>query len=80
MECYDVLYNYFHGTITRRKKLFEEKAKIQNECGHLEIELRLQDKYIKLEDLHAREARIGKELKGMDIIELNEQLDLFKES
>jgi hypothetical protein len=77
-ECYEVLYNYFHGTITRRKKLFEEKARIQNERNHLELDLRKQDNFIKLEDLRAREARIGKELKEMDTTELHEQLDMFK--
>jgi hypothetical protein len=76
-ECYEALYNYFHGTITRRKRLFEEKAKIQNERNGLEIELRGNDKFIRLEDLRAREARIGKELKEMDTDEFNEQRELF---
>lgn len=79
-ECYEVLYNYFHGIITRRKKLFEEKAKIQTERNKIENELRSQESFIKYEDLRAREARIGKELKEMDTSELNEQLDLFKET
>ena len=77
--CYNILYEYFHGTITRRKKLFEEKARIQTERNHLEADLRKQDNFIKLEDLRAREARIGKELKEMDTSELHEQLDMFKE-
>ena len=78
-QCYKVLYDYFHGTITRRKKLFEEKARIQTERSHLEKDLRKQDEFVKLEDLRAREARIGKELKEMDSTELNDQLNLFKE-
>jgi hypothetical protein len=78
-ECYEVLYKYFHSTITRRKKLFEEKAKIQTERNHLELDLRKQDNFIKLEDLRAREARIGKELKEIDTSELDEQLDMFKD-
>jgi hypothetical protein len=78
-ECYEVLFNYFHGTITRRKKLFEEKAKIQKERGKLELELRKDPEFVKLEDLRAREARIGKELKEMDKGELNEQLGMFND-
>lgn len=78
--CYNILYEYFHGTITRRKKLFEEKARIQNERNYLENDLRKQDNFIKLEDLRAREARIGKELKEMDSNMLDEQLSMFKES
>lgn len=77
--CYEVLYDYFHGTITRRKKLFEEKAKIQSQRNKLELELRAIDGFVKLEDLRAREARIGKELKEMDTSELNEQLDMFRD-
>lgn len=77
--CYDILYDYFHGTITRRKRLFEEKVKIQNERGRLEIELRSDTKFVRLEDLRAREARIGKELKEMDSDELNEQRELFND-
>ncbi len=79
-ECYEVLYNYFHSTITRRKKLFQEKATIQDERSKLELELRKDPQFIKLEDLRAREARIGKELKGIDQSELREQLDLFEET
>lgn len=75
--CYDILYEYFHGTITRRKKLFEEKARIQNERNHLEVDLRKNEEFVRLEDLRAREARIGKELKEMDTSLLNEQLDMF---
>jgi hypothetical protein len=79
MECYQILFNYFHGTITRRKKLFEEKAKIQKERSKLELELRSNPDFVKLEDLRAREARIGKELKEMDKGELDEQLGMFNE-
>ena len=76
-ECYEILYNYFHGTITRRKKLFEEKAMIQGKRNKLEHELRLNPNFVLLEDLRAREARIGKELKEQDTSMFNEQLDMF---
>ena len=71
------MYNYFHGVITRRKKLFEEKARIQNERNKLGNELREDPRFVRLEDLRAREARIGKELKDMDTSELYEQLEIF---
>lgn len=78
-ECYEVLYNYFHSTVTMRKKLFIEKAEIQDERTKLELGLRKDPQFLKLEDLRAREARIGKELKGIDQSELREQLDLFEQ-
>lgn len=77
--CYDILYEYFHGTITRRKKLFEEKARLQSQRNRIELDLRNNEEFVKLEDLKAREARIGKELKEMDTSMLNEQLDIFSQ-
>lgn len=78
--CYDVLYEYFHGTITRRKKLFEEKVRIQRERSTLEIKLRGDsEEFVKLQDLQAREARIGKELKDIDKTEINEQMEMFND-
>ena len=35
------------------------------------------ENFVKLNDLQAREARIGKELKEMDSVELKEQASLF---
>ncbi len=75
----DTLFNYCRSNITRRMKLFEEKAKIQIKRNKLEIELRANDKFVELENLKAREARLGNELKIVSKIELNEQLEFFTE-
>lgn len=77
-ECNDILFNYFHSTITIRMKLFEEKAKIQVERKHLTAELRSINKFVVLEHLIASEARIGSQLKNMNTNELNQQLELFE--
>lgn len=79
-ECYLVLYEYFHGTITRRKKLFGEKASNQSIINKLESKFRIDPEYVKMEELKARNARIGKELKEMDTSEYHEQLDMFSDS
>ena len=35
-ECYDILYNYFHGTITGRKELLKKKVEIDIELTKAE--------------------------------------------
>jgi hypothetical protein len=78
-EFNDALFDYCRSNVTRRMKLFEEKAKIQIKRNRLEIELRANDKFVELENLKAREARLGNELKIVSKIELNEQLEFFTE-
>ena len=76
-ECYQALFDFFHGTITNRKDLLREKASVQRERIALEGELKENDKFIKLESLRAKEARIGISLKRIDTQEFKAQLELF---
>jgi len=76
-ECYLILYKHFHGSITARRDLLKEKAIAQNERTKIEYELKSNEKFIKWSDLKAKEMRLGKELKDLDINEISEQLSLF---
>jgi hypothetical protein len=75
-ECYRLLYNHFHGTITRRKELLGQKVSVQLERGKLEIVLRQHQDFQQFESLKAMEARIGKSLKEVEKDEMDEQLRL----
>ena len=75
-ECYRLLYDYFHGTITRRKELLGEKVSVQLERGKLEKILRQNPEFLQFESLKAMEARIGKSLKEVEKDEMDEQLRL----
>ncbi|TRZ53198.1 hypothetical protein D4S03_02160 [bacterium] len=75
-ECYRLLYDYFHGTITRRKELLGEKVSVQLERGKLEKVLRQNPEFLQFENLKAMEARIGKSLKEVEKDEIDEQLRL----
>ena len=77
-ECFQILYNHFHGTITRRKELISRKAALRNKLVELESTLRDLEDFKSWETLKAEEARIGKALKEIDQTELNEQLKLFQ--
>jgi hypothetical protein len=75
-ECYRLLYDYFHGTITRRKELLGEKLSVQLERGKIEKVLRQNPEFLQFENLKAMEARIGKSLKEVEKDEMDEQLRL----
>jgi hypothetical protein len=78
-ECYKVMYDFFHGTITNRRDLLREKALIQRERQALEIELRQIDNFTRFNDLKAKEARLGISLKQNDNEEFKNQMNLFDE-
>jgi len=76
-ECYDVLFNHFHGAITGRRQIISEKIEIQTHKTVLEHKLQDNEDYKKLMELNAAEMRIGKDLKRLDSDLYKEQLDLF---
>jgi hypothetical protein len=79
MECYRVLFNHFHGTITRREELIKDRARIIGERTSLESKLRsLNEDFVRLENVKAEEARIAKSLKSLEKEEIDEQLKLFE--
>lgn len=79
-QCYEILFDYFHGTITKRKNLIHEQVITARERGKIELALRENPEFMKYEELKAYEMRIGKELKKLDEdikTEQEEQLGLF---
>ena len=79
IKCYEVLFNHFHGSMTSRKKLIGRKANVRQQLAVLESSLRSNEEFKSWENLKAEEARIGKALKEIDLIDLNEQLKLFNQ-
>ena len=77
MECYQVLYNHFHGSITRRRGLILEKANLTAKRRQLEKTLSQDPVYIELTKLRAREISIGKKIKEVERSEVQAELDLF---
>ena len=79
MECYDILYNHFHGTITRRRELIKERVLITNQRRTLEHELAQNENFRNWEALKAAEARNGKQIRESERGEIQEEMNLFSQ-
>ena len=66
MECYEVLYNYFHGAITGRKELLKKKVELDIELSKAENELLENPVYLKIQDLKKKQNEINKGLRNND--------------
>jgi hypothetical protein len=78
-KCYDVLYDYFHGTTATRKATIREVAMARREAARLRRDLAGDDRYIRLQELQGVLSSKSKELKMADRLLEEEQLLLFPE-
>ena len=76
-KCYDVLYNYFNGSIIRRNELLKKKAKVLTEMRSLEEELKDNQKYQELNRLKGEMLSISNLLKKIDEQQANRQMTIF---
>lgn len=76
-ECYNLLYNYFHGTITKRKEFLKERLDITSEISQLEQSIKNNPEFLKLQELKKKNTEIGKKLKNNDDAVSEELKDLF---
>ena len=65
-KCYDILYEYFHGSITRRHQALITKCDALAEMRELETQLSSDEHFVKWNEARAKIMRIGKELKQLD--------------
>lgn len=79
-KCYDVLYEFFHGTITRRKEVLEQALLDSTRADEIRTLLANNDLVNELNDCEGRILRAGKELKKLDSELLDSiQLNLFQQ-
>ena len=78
-ECYHVLYNHFHGIITRRRILLKEKADTKVKRRKVEHTLLQNTDYIELTKLRAQETSISRKLREIERCEVEEETDLFNQ-
>lgn len=75
--CYNLLYNYFHGTITNRKELLLQRTDLDKQIAQLKHSLKEEDeKYKQLQELQSRRKAVSTQLNGIDK-ELVKQPELF---
>lgn len=74
-ECYHILYNHFHGIITRRSELYRELLHSKKRSAEAEARLRRNEDFIEWETNKLKVARIWKNIKGVS----DEESELFSE-
>ena len=79
LECYQTLYNHFHGTITRRRELIREKAETTIQRRKLEFSLSQNRDYADFIRLKAHETGINRKIKEVERGEMQVELDLFSD-
>ncbi len=83
LECYDVMYSYFHGKLIKRKNKLQERVaktdKIHTLRLKLESELKESPTYKEIIQIETDIKGINKVLKQLDIDIAGEQLSLFNE-
>lgn len=77
-KCYEILYNYFHGSITSRETLIREKTKEQVEEERLEALLANNSDYQQLKLIKRKVKVINTQLRELDSNIQKDQLELFK--
>ncbi|MHC1707462.1 MAG: phage antirepressor N-terminal domain-containing protein [Bacteroidales bacterium] len=80
MECYNILFDHFHGTFSIRQKVLKEKALIRRKLISLQDELYKDEKFLEYQRLRGEEMRLGITLKDIDRKEVGDQLSLFIEN
>lgn len=75
-KCYDVLYEYFHGSITKRHQALLNKSEALARLEDLENSLMSNPEFKEYSNTKAQIMRIGKELKELDDNLVNGQLRL----
>ena len=77
IECYHVLYNHFHGIITRRRELIREKADADFKRRKLENALSQNKEYNEYTKLKLCDRRLNRKLKEIEQSEMQEELELY---
>ncbi|MBA7568852.1 hypothetical protein ES708_10588 [subsurface metagenome] len=65
MKCYELLYDYFHGTISQRHSILSQKVCDEQELHELEAQLKEDKRFTRMQELHGSIARSGIELKHL---------------
>ncbi len=76
-ECLHALWNHFHGRVSERRKILQEKARVKVEISTVRERLQSNDDYKELNKLQGRHLNLANMLKEIDEEESMKQLVLF---
>lgn len=66
LQCYEVLFDHFHGTMTARMTILTEQDTIATQIAELQTALLQTDEYKKIVELKKRKSETTKELNQLD--------------
>lgn len=78
MKCYDILFEYFEGVLTRRQETLADRTVKQARKETLEQELAEDDRYIELQKLKSELSQLNSSLKLQDKELVERQGSLFE--
>ncbi len=72
-KVYEILFDYFQGSITQRQKLLLERTEDNNKIINLRAKLKENEDFMELQKLEARKRNYPKQLKELDseLLQLN---------
>lgn len=79
LQCYEALFNHFHGIMTKRKQILHDKLADLSRQKELEEKLKVHEDFVEYERLRGNVLRSGKLLKEMDQELLTGQMSLLKD-
>lgn len=77
-ECYELLYNYFHGSITDRSDILRTKTLAEIKIDKIKKELMATPLYIELQNLEAAGKKANKDLNKLDRELILNQMELWQ--
>jgi hypothetical protein len=79
LKCYNLLYDYFHGTLTQRQELLSRKNSNAHRMARLRDQLGAVEAYHELRSTEREQDHINERLKSLDKQLASGQLGLFLE-
>jgi hypothetical protein len=80
LQCYELLFDYFHGAITNRESLLNSKTHLQIQIEQLENKILQTEDFQKLKELKAKERQVNRSLKEEDRELMGIQMTLWEKS
>lgn len=77
LKCYDILYDYFHGSLTNRPNILKEKIDTDKKIQSLEESLNENTNFQDLKKLLEHKKLLGKSLVQMDKDIITQQMDIW---
>lgn len=66
IKCYEILYDYFHGSITQRNRILQDIGTIESEIKTLDEKFRTDPEYVRMLSLKGKELNLFRKIREID--------------